>query len=617
VPSAVSNAAGFTPEILCGTLVKALRLISPEEEALFELSETLPGNVAARHRVATALARCIKAAGLPGEVGYNQLLYPNEKDVRKLLSWAVGRLPRVDAGAGEGGGGRAATPAGALLRGLGAWLKPSSAGGGGIPQRPPPGGAPMASQAALDALQRHCGCVQEGSSARESLARARALREAALSALRLAALEAGEVGEEGSAGGSGSGGSGGGGGSGSGCSGPHPSPPGASIHLALADPTSLSGLPAFSPPAWEDLLARAGPAPRHFPGTLLDASPTPFNRRAAFAIKVERRAGGAPLPASTVDLSAATRLKTEEEIAREREEELAALAARLERAKQDAEALAAQHGALAALVPSLKAALEAAAEALGALERGYMLRKACLEMLPSADSHLTRLASELAAAKGALEGLAGEWEAHRAPLAARVSAEEAAGAAAAARLEVLLGELARMRGDMGEMRSACALKEEARAKAEAELSARVAAGTESRGAYQRHIMGVVGGIRKQKAEISRIVGDVRSLQLELAAVGEGLKRIAAVALETMDRAAQENIKDGNFREAFKQLLRLQDTFGELVACAVADGAAVNETRDLENRIGQLEARNEAKALEAALSDLAAIKAENAQLAGGK
>jgi hypothetical protein len=74
----------------------------------------------------------------------------------------------------------------------------------------------------------------------------------------------------------------------------------------------------------------------------------------------------------------------------------------------------------------------------------------------------------------------------------------------------------------------------------------------------------------------------------------------------MDRAAQENIKDGNFREAFKQLLRLQDTFGELVACAVADGAAVNETRDLENRIGQLEARNEAKALEAALSDLAAM-----------
>ena len=152
VPTAVTNAAGFTPEILCGTLVKALRLISPEEEALSELSDTLPGNVAARHRVATALARCIKAAGLPGEVGYNQLLYPNEKDVRKLLSWAVGRLPRVDAGAGEGGGGRAATPAGALLRGLGAWLKPSSAGGG-TPQSPPPGGAPMASQAALDVFQ--------------------------------------------------------------------------------------------------------------------------------------------------------------------------------------------------------------------------------------------------------------------------------------------------------------------------------------------------------------------------------------------------------------------------------------------------------------------------------
>ena len=81
VPASVTSAETFTPEALCAALVQALRLIAPEEEAHAELPTALPGNVAARHRVATALARCIKGAGFgPGEVGYNQLLYPNERD---------------------------------------------------------------------------------------------------------------------------------------------------------------------------------------------------------------------------------------------------------------------------------------------------------------------------------------------------------------------------------------------------------------------------------------------------------------------------------------------------------------------------------------------------------
>jgi hypothetical protein len=34
--------------------------------------------------------------GFTGEIGYNQLLYPNEKDTRRLLQFLVQRLPKQE-----------------------------------------------------------------------------------------------------------------------------------------------------------------------------------------------------------------------------------------------------------------------------------------------------------------------------------------------------------------------------------------------------------------------------------------------------------------------------------------------------------------------------------------
>jgi hypothetical protein len=34
--------------------------------------------------------------GFTGDIGYNQLLYPNEKDTRRLLQFLVQRLPKVE-----------------------------------------------------------------------------------------------------------------------------------------------------------------------------------------------------------------------------------------------------------------------------------------------------------------------------------------------------------------------------------------------------------------------------------------------------------------------------------------------------------------------------------------
>ena len=75
-----------------------------------KLPESLPKNVAARHRVCTNLGTYIKALGYTGETGYNQFLYPNGKDVRNLLLWLIDQLPKDE------GSAREAVGAGAVLQ---------------------------------------------------------------------------------------------------------------------------------------------------------------------------------------------------------------------------------------------------------------------------------------------------------------------------------------------------------------------------------------------------------------------------------------------------------------------------------------------------------------------
>lgn len=159
----------------------------------------------------------------------------------------------------------------------------------------------------------------------------------------------------------------------------------------------------------------------------------------------------------------------------------------------------------------------------------------------------------------------------------------------------------------------------ARAKAETERASGGAGGSGaddppmSRSLYSTLLTDIVRGIRKQKAEIAKIVGDVRRVQLELAAVSEGLKRVAGVATDTMEKAAIEKKDDPNRRSALRQLLSLQEAFSALVATASAVGAAENEARDLDNRAEQMAQRNDKGALEALSKDLAALRAENAAL----
>lgn len=182
-----------------------------------------------------------------------------------------------------------------------------------------------------------------------------------------------------------------------------------------------------------------------FSGLALGTSPSPFARVAAFAVVVPRGganpglagAGGAASAAAAVGV--ADGVKTEEELAAEREAELERLQAAADAAAADARELAAAHANLISALPSVHAQLRGARAALAELERGFIVRRECLDMLPDAPAHLQRLAESIRDQTAGLLALAAEWDGVRLPLIAAirerlaaVDAEEAAFTARAA-----------------------------------------------------------------------------------------------------------------------------------------------------------------------------------------
>lgn len=727
--------------------VHAVRAISGGSKLGGDFPERLPPNMAARHRQCTAIANAVRELGYMGDMGYNQLLYPNEKDTRRLASWIVSKLPRPEeeAGAGAGGAGGASGGLGkALFRGMKAFVAgvaapaassaataaPCSAAvpsvataalstaalalrssvdasvgaAAGLQIVSPTAGAGSslqaaggASAAAAAALRRQAGPVRAAAIAADptgagaggsavgddaavaSSAAGSAGARATLSLLAPAALaswpalvQAARSSDATSA-----------------CGSDHAAVPAAAVPLApLAEAAAAwhggaagglsaaftlgSGAAGASIGALAPLEVLAAgvrasaaapgsggsgfgrgiaPAPGQqprapraalFPGTYADAWPSAFTRACAFAVPAPAGGGlavGVRGPRGA-GAAAGDGAKTEEEIAAEREAELAALAAALEALLAEVAALQRQHRLVLSTLPGLQAAIAEAEDQSAVLERRFLVRRACLDMLPDAPAHLAAMAAEIEASGARLLALAEEWERHRGPLVAAIHDALEGSAQRSAAAEALRAAMGEMRREMAALQATAAAKEEeigrlgeeyAALQASLGADATAAAGAAEGGAgaggaaeggagpsatrslYTRRIMEIIKQIRKQKGEIGRIVRDVRGLQVEIAGSSDKLQRTLAIAGETMEKAASEAPKDAAYRTVLRQLLTVQELFTQLVAATSALGSLENELRALDARVEQLASRDDAASIAAVMRDVGEVRAENAAL----
>lgn len=103
----------------------------------------------------------------------------------------------------------------------------------------------------------------------------------------------------------------------------------------------------------------------------------------------------------------------------------------------------------------------------------------------------------------------------------------------------------------------------------------------NRSAYTQRILEIINNVRKQKDEISKVLGDTREIQKEINTLDGRVERSFTVVDELIFRDARTNEAS---KKAYKLLATLHSEFNELVSLVEETGATIREIRDLEEQV---------------------------------
>ncbi|OQR96936.1 hypothetical protein ACHHYP_12903 [Achlya hypogyna] len=231
-----------------------------------------------------------------------------------------------------------------------------------------------------------------------------------------------------------------------------------------------------------------------------------------------------------------------------------------------------------------------------------------------------------------LEGLAAEWAAHRQPLDDAIAARSAARTEYEADCRELQATIALYRAEMaalGEI-SLGTLEQKKAQRQAIERKYAAAPKAVNRSVYTTRIMDIIKQVHKQKAEIAKILQDIRSVQKQINVSSEKLKRSEAIAEERLYHAASDagarGEKRAQYVECYRLFATIRELFDELIRwvtravesshgrrCITEGGKRENQTRDLSNWIAQLSARLSVAHCDQIEADLRQVRTENAAL----
>lgn len=128
-----------------------------------------------------------------------------------------------------------------------------------------------------------------------------------------------------------------------------------------------------------------------------------------------------------------------------------------------------------------------------------------------------------------------------------------------------------------------------------------------RNAYTSRILEIIGNIKKQKADIDKIIRDTRELQKEINTINGQLDRQFTVTDDLLFKVTKINLIHSNFKQhslylqsakkdepskkAYKLLATLHSDCGDLVQMVQDTGNVLREVRDLEDQIESERNRN--------------------------
>ncbi|XP_062513614.1 coiled-coil domain-containing protein 22 homolog [Corticium candelabrum] len=602
----VASLASFTAEIVVSAVSRCLKVISDD----LDLPKKLPSNMSARFRVGTDLANACKDLGYRSDIGYQTFLYPNNADLRKLFMFLVEKLPKESAAAADEPVGSYAmlnrAIAAEVSRRLSLGWTPSYcklarlAWSGGAPRQWHYEGTSGMHSFHADLLTVPTGLGDITVNVPKEMRRFYGSPY-----LKLVTLQ----------------------------------PPQA--HNVVASILEHNASELTSSQEWEAEWNQAGLASHLPPDEYRDKKRQRIKKRVADQLRASaKQASGSSVGSDLAQLigsfagresalgkgsrfthteklqfakddvtvDTGPRVETEEELKKKREDEVAALQARLEdltvqleKMEMDIKKFTTNTSRMQEMTVSIRASFKDEEDA-------YRVKKQTMDMLPEADKHIAELQKLIDASAKRLVTLSQQWESHRGPLIAKYrelkSLNDLRMNESAQRLEEIRAIREKIRELTAEGRSKDNLHKQLVGEYE-RMGKDV-----GRASYTRRILEIVGNIRKQRADIDKVLVDTRALQKEINLQSGKLDRIFTITDEQIFMNVK---KDEACRKAYKYLASMHESCGILITSVEETGNVMREIRELEDQIESEKQKKLDDSFGQISADLKQMKQENATL----
>lgn len=266
-------------------------------------------------------------------------------------------------------------------------------------------------------------------------------------------------------------------------------------------------------------------------------------------------------------------------------------------------------------------------------------------MLGDKEGNMKKLMQVIKEAEERIEKLKEEWAQHRDPMVAKLEEMKNIEELRRKARQDKIDDIKRMREEIAEMATQIRQKEQLAEKLKRDWGKMPK--NVNRNVYTYRILDIINSIAKQKAEIRRIITDIRDVQKSINKTSETLVRTELVADETIYSLAKSG-KGGKQTDAqvksYRLLMEMRESFekvrlneeqrqravwcssffyanppyssfrsSQLVDAVSAAGKAENAKRELESKTEQLRARVSGVSVEGIVGDLDKIKRENKDL----
>ncbi|KAL4646246.1 coiled-coil domain-containing protein 22 [Arapaima gigas] len=610
----IQSVKQFTSELIVEAVVRCLRVIDPPLGN--GLSPMLPPGMSARFRLGMSLAQACQDLGYKGEIGYQTFLYSNEPEIRSLLMFLVEKLPRESAEASDKPTGKSALLQKSIADQIKAqmalsWVPPSCR----LPflcQTQSPGlshsfhsqslslpHVPKASGKNLKEVKEYykdfllpvTAQPSQHSSVPASLLENHALE---LSAAQEWENEWNSQGllsrlspED------------------------YRSRKHARLQKRILEQLRVAAQPCFdsqnapkSGPDLAELLHSFGGT--NVGGNVLTKG-TRFTHTEKFTFTQDLEKAAQQMAAAANSLPSSH--QSEEDLRARQQEEIASLQQQLQQLSMRVEEVGGDIKKLSQSISQVSDELKQREMSNVEKQSSVRVKKQTVDLLPDAENNLAKLQALVESSAKRVASLASQWEKHRTPL-----VEEHQ------RLKELSSnrelESSRKLAEIKDLHDKIRQSAEDAKKKEGLYKQLI---TEfenlpkdvSRSAYTLRILEIVGNIKKQKEEITKILSDTKDLQKEINSLTGKLDRTFAVTDELVFKDAK---KDESVRKSYKYLAALHENCTQLIQTIEDTGTIMREIRDLEEQIETENGKKTVSNLEKILEDYKAIRQENSALA---